>query len=199
MIMKTTIILIRHGQTNWNYTLKIQGRGEVPLDTTGINQIKQAGETLKEANIQIDKMLSSPLGRAIESSMIIKTIINFRKPIELFPLAIERDFGNIEGTIMTPHLYEEILSDKYETMESTKELTKRCKKAVQTILSRYQGSVIVLCTHSHFIKGIFSTIDDNIQLNTPLQNGAFSILNYQNTELTNYKFNLKTIRREDII
>ena len=98
MIMKTTIILIRHGQTNWNYTLKIQGRVEVPLDTTGINQIKQAGETLKEANIQIDKMLSSPLGRAIESSMIIKTIINFRKPIELFPLAIERDFGNIEGT-----------------------------------------------------------------------------------------------------
>lgn len=45
--MKTTICVVRHGQTDWNFKKLIQGRLNNPLNDTGRSQVKQTGLVLK--------------------------------------------------------------------------------------------------------------------------------------------------------
>lgn len=64
------ILLVRHGETEWNKVGKMQGWGDSPLSELGRNQAQWLNERLKE--IKIDKIYSSPTGRAYETSQIIR-------------------------------------------------------------------------------------------------------------------------------
>jgi uncharacterized phosphatase len=191
--MRTTIILIRHGQTDWNYSGAIQGRGEVPLNSTGINQLIETGKKLQKNKIHIDEILASPLSRAIHSAKLIQKEISFSKPVLLEPLAIERDFGSAEGTIMTKEFYDKVLADEVKGMESTDHLKKRSWKCLSRLAQEYPGKTLLLCSHSHFIKSYFCQIDSSIHLNTHLDNGAFNWITFEDGKISEYHFNQQEI------
>ena len=56
------IIVVRHGQTDWNLEKRYQGRMDIELNGTGIKQATEI--SLKLSNIKFDKVFSSPLKRA---------------------------------------------------------------------------------------------------------------------------------------
>ena len=56
------ILLTRHGQTEWNFLQKVQGKADIKLNEKGIKQAKDVKDKLK--NEQIDLILCSPLIRA---------------------------------------------------------------------------------------------------------------------------------------
>lgn len=56
------ILITRHGQTDWNLQRKLQGRADIELNQTGIEQAKIAKEEL--VNEKIDLIICSPLKRA---------------------------------------------------------------------------------------------------------------------------------------
>lgn len=56
------LLLTRHGQTDWNIALKIQGTTDIELNETGIKQAEETREKLKSENI--DVIITSPLKRA---------------------------------------------------------------------------------------------------------------------------------------
>ncbi|MGL5500038.1 MAG: histidine phosphatase family protein, partial [Plesiomonas shigelloides] len=58
----TQIYLIRHGETEWNATRRIQGHTDSPLTELGMLQAAQVGQYLAEEGI--GKIISSDLGRA---------------------------------------------------------------------------------------------------------------------------------------
>jgi broad specificity phosphatase PhoE len=67
------IYLLRHGETVWNRTRRLQGHRDSPLSETGIAQIEAIGRFLRHA---IDdpgtfRIVSSPLGRAWQSAVIV--------------------------------------------------------------------------------------------------------------------------------
>ena len=60
-----TIYFLRHGQTNWNVELRLQGQQDIPINETGREQARKNGRGL--ANLLDDparfRFIASPLGR----------------------------------------------------------------------------------------------------------------------------------------
>jgi broad specificity phosphatase PhoE len=69
--MKTTIILIRHGQTAWNEPgERIRGRSDVPLSEEGIAQAQETARYIA-ARWPLSAVYASPLSRAMETARAI--------------------------------------------------------------------------------------------------------------------------------
>lgn len=63
------ILLVRHGETDWNRDKRFQGQIDVPLNETGRSQAEQCAQFLK--GIHIDRAVSSPMLRPKETAEII--------------------------------------------------------------------------------------------------------------------------------
>ena len=63
------LLLVRHGETEWNRQTKFQGQIDVPLNDNGRSQSRLAGEFLKE--VELDFAVSSPMLRPKETAEII--------------------------------------------------------------------------------------------------------------------------------
>jgi broad specificity phosphatase PhoE len=88
----TRLILIRHGETNWNVEQRKQGRNDQPLNEKGARQAKLAAEYVK-ANYEIGKVWSSPLQRCSNTAAL------FNMPIETSDHLLEIDYGDWEGML----------------------------------------------------------------------------------------------------
>lgn len=88
------ILLVRHGETDWNQTHRFQGRIEIPLNKEGKNQAHALALALKDELILA--IYSSPLVRAIETAQLIK---EFHPTTPLFEEEglTEMDLGEFDG------------------------------------------------------------------------------------------------------
>lgn len=68
--MKTKVIMVRHGETEWNALCKFLGTVDIPLNEKGRRQAGYAREALEGE--QIDVIYSSPMIRAYETGDIIR-------------------------------------------------------------------------------------------------------------------------------
>ena len=68
------ILLVRHGQTDLNVQKRLQGSSEIPLNARGRQQASLTHEYVVENGLLPTKVISSPLGRAIETGCIIAGI-----------------------------------------------------------------------------------------------------------------------------
>jgi broad specificity phosphatase PhoE len=68
------IYLVRHGQTDWNATLRLQGQEDTPLNDTGRGQASRNGTILAEilSNPETFDFVSSPLSRTRETMEIVR-------------------------------------------------------------------------------------------------------------------------------
>ncbi|MCM1513499.1 MAG: histidine phosphatase family protein [Anaeroplasma bactoclasticum] len=187
--MKTIICLIRHGQTNWNQAHLIQGRLDQPLNDTGRAQLEQTAKRLSSYPITWDILLSSPLSRAYESAQIIQRTLQIDSPIIKREQLIEREFGSAEGLEITPTVYQKILVDGYVGMEDTPTIQARAKKEILEIASLYEGKCILVVTHSHFIKALFTTLDSTLTFQSILENGNLNFIEIDHQEILHYQFN----------
>lgn len=63
------LYIIRHGITAWNKAKRMQGQTDIPLAEEGIELALRTGEGM--ADIPIDLVISSPLGRALETAKCV--------------------------------------------------------------------------------------------------------------------------------
>lgn len=68
--MKTKVIMVRHGETEWNVLCKFLGSVDLPLNEKGRRQAGYAKEALKDE--KIDVIYSSPMLRAYQTGEIIR-------------------------------------------------------------------------------------------------------------------------------
>ena len=87
------IILIRHGQTQWNKEEIFRGRSDIPLDEVGIEQAKSISTRLSSFDVKV--VCSSPLKRALETAEIIAKTFNLK--VKVVDDLIDFDFGEWQG------------------------------------------------------------------------------------------------------
>lgn len=91
-----TLILVRHGQSQWNLENRFTGWVDVPLSELGIKEAQEAGEKLK--GYKFDRAFTSALIRAQETLRIILEIIGQTNiPIERDQALNERHYGDLQG------------------------------------------------------------------------------------------------------
>lgn len=91
------IYLIRHGQNEDNAEGTLNGHRDRPLTNLGYEQAKNLWKKIKNLNIQIHAIYSSPLARAYQTAVAISNIIWVNQPI-IDNNLIERNFGDLTGT-----------------------------------------------------------------------------------------------------
>jgi len=90
----TRILLIRHGETDWNRIRRFQGRSDLPLNKKGREQARALALALKHEPLVA--IYSSPLVRAIETARLIK-VFHPSTPLFKEDGLIEMDLGEFDG------------------------------------------------------------------------------------------------------
>lgn len=92
------LYLLRHGQTEFNVKKLVQGRCDSPLTDLGRQQARVAAAWLKAHNVVPDKVVSSPLGRAMDTaSLVACELLGSDAAVEPCEGIIERCYGTFEG------------------------------------------------------------------------------------------------------
>jgi broad specificity phosphatase PhoE len=149
----TSIYLVRHGQTAWNKEEIFRGRSDVPLNETGLREGELAGEYLKKK--EIHAIYSSSLSRAWQTAQKIGQFHN----LEIHPLngIIDMSFGGWEGKSLKEvqekdkeryQLWiEEPHRVKFPGGESLDEVRNRSMAALEEVIQKHPGKVLVLVSH----------------------------------------------------
>ena len=98
------LVLLRHGQSQWNLENRFTGWKDIELSENGILEAKESGRLIKEKKIPIDIVYSSGLKRAIDTATIAMKEANYDhlfnngELILIKNIAInERDYGDLTG------------------------------------------------------------------------------------------------------
>ena len=92
------LILVRHGQSEWNAQNLFTGWKDPGLTDQGISEAKNAGKLILEQNIEFDVMYTSMLSRAQKTGDIILGILNHKEiPIIKNEALNERHYGSLAG------------------------------------------------------------------------------------------------------
>jgi len=92
------LILLRHGESEWNLLNKFTGWTDVDLTENGINEAKFSGEQLVKENISVTTLYTSFLVRATHTADIISDIIGFNKSDIQYNWRLnERHYGALQG------------------------------------------------------------------------------------------------------
>ena len=141
----TVIGLIRHGLTDWNTEMRIQGHTDIPLNSHGRKQAELLAERMK--NEDWDYIYTSDLGRARETAEHIGTL----KQIEVStdPRLREMYCGQIEGTTMAERIakWGENWSQLDLGMESNQAIAARRLRGWEYDLHRCRR-----CAHAGFLQ-----------------------------------------------
>ena len=134
----TTLLLVRHGETDWNADGRLQGQTDRPLNDFGRRQADRlAGELETD---EIEAIYSSDLARARETAEIVGERLGL--PVVLDPDLREKDWGTWEGLTAAER-------DRVEFVgESTAAHAQRTLSALRRISDRHPGGGrILVVTH----------------------------------------------------
>ena len=96
--MSVKLVLVRHGQSEWNLANKFTGWTDVDLSEKGVEEAKSAGEKIKEAKITFDHAHTSILKRAIKTlNYVLEYSDQMFVPVEKSFRLNERHYGALQG------------------------------------------------------------------------------------------------------
>jgi broad specificity phosphatase PhoE len=151
----TCIVLVRHGQTEWNRVERFRGRADVPLNETGLAQAEATGRRMASEWKPI-AIYSSPLARAVKTAEAIAK--HFSLPVQTHPGIADIDFGQWQG--LTPDEVKERWAEIHYAWyfaphtahipggETLDDLRLRGMTAVNELAAEHAGQTIVLVGHT---------------------------------------------------
>jgi broad specificity phosphatase PhoE len=165
------VILVRHGETDWNKVKRIQGSAsDTPLSETGKRQAEEVALNLRDEKIRA--IYSSPLQRALHTAQAIARY-HHHLNIQPNPHLKEINVGDLEGVLAAElhSRFDEYLCRqdhnnqliKLHGGESLYDVQERAWDALKGFLDTHSEGTIVVVTHYFVIMSIICKV-----LNLPL-------------------------------
>jgi len=147
----TRILLVRHGQSEWNANGRWQGQADPPLTELGRAQAREAARWLAS----VDAIWTSDLSRAAESAAIISEALGVGPPVADDDLR-ERDAGEWTGLTRAQieQQYPGVLTNGQRPpgWESDAELEARARRVMTRIGDTEPGGDVLVITHAGLIR-----------------------------------------------
>jgi broad specificity phosphatase PhoE len=159
----TTLLLIRHGQTDHNAAGRWQGHLDVPLNEKGQAQAQALAQRL--ADWPIEAVYSSDLQRAMQTAVANATPHTL--PPTSDPNGRERDVGAFQSLnsqeIQTkfPAVWADMLKTGVlnpPNGEHQTSLRERAERALAQVLSQHEGQMIAIVSHGALLNGLISNV-----------------------------------------
>lgn len=155
------ILLIRHGITDWNREMRLQGREDIPLSDEGRQQAADCAAFLrlgfpKDGGSSIG-VYSSPLSRALDTAACIAAALELPPP-KVEEGLIEREYGALSG--LTPQKRKSLYptpADYPQNVEGVPDAAKRMKQTMSALREK-EEQVIIAVTHGGVMNALFSCI-----------------------------------------
>jgi len=173
------LILIRHGETDWNVEGRYQGQEDPPLNQAGMAQSHQLAEELKD--LGLDLLYSSPLQRAYQTAAIISQKLDI--PLFIDPRLMEIHQGDWQNRLRSeienlyPDLFQKWQDEPWEAAppkgETLTQVQDRVYNALDEIISRHQDATSGIVCHRipiALIKMRYQGVDQNIVRKLKLPN-----------------------------
>jgi uncharacterized phosphatase len=148
----TTILLVRHGETDWNLHRRLQGHSDTPLNDRGREQALALASEL--AGEQIDAVYSSDLVRAHETARIVAE--HHGLDVTAIDDLRERHFGTWEG-LSDDEIHErfpEAASGAWGDGETREAMARRVFDALQRIAETHPGGRVLVVSHGGPLRAV---------------------------------------------
>mgnify|MGYP001008811203 CR=1 FL=1 len=160
----TEIIIIRHGETEWNKTGRFQGHSDVPLSEEGRAQAEALGKNLVVDHV--DAIYASDLTRAMETAAPLAE--RFGLPVIPDPQLRELNFGAWEGrnfndvNAENPDAMKNFYNDPEQAnipdSENFTDFQRRVAGRVREIAAQERGKRIVIVSHGASIRILLANL-----------------------------------------
>ncbi len=177
------LLIVRHGQTDWNMEHRVMGDKPIPINTIGKAQARSLAKGLKD--IQIDAVYTSPVTRAIQTS---QPILKGRDSISLYeePGFAEIGYGDWVGRAFSeipelPVYFKNPTSVPIPNGENLGEVQKRALTAIENIRAKHADQRILAISHADVIKLIlihYLGLPMDEMQKFRIDNGSLTILHF---------------------
>ena len=157
----TRVLLVRHGETDWNVLTRLQGHTDIPLNEAGRRQASRLRQALQGE--PLDAVYSSDLLRAWDTAQAVADATG--APLQAEPALRERAFGEFEGLT-----YEELETRWPEQArrwrlrdpdfapgggENLIDFHARCLGAAERLAAAHRGGSIALVAHGGVLDSLY--------------------------------------------
>lgn len=151
----TRIILVRHGQTEWNRVERFRGRADVPLNEAGLAQAEATGKRVA-SEWQPVVVYTSPLSRSVKTAESIAKHYDLK--VQIHPGLADIDYGEWQG--LSPEEAGQRWPEEIDAWynrphlaripggETLSDLRARLMQTVNELAARHTGETIVLVGHT---------------------------------------------------
>jgi 2,3-bisphosphoglycerate-dependent phosphoglycerate mutase len=170
----TEMILVRHGETDWNRELRFQGHVDVSLNAIGLEQARRLGSRF--AGEKAHALYVSDLLRARQTAQPVASELSMNAVND--PGLREQSFGIVDGMRVDdikeqhPEAWEGWLAFQEDFSmpggESTRQFHARVMESVQRMVAEHPDQTVVVVTHGGVLDMIYRTAR-SLGLNGPRQ------------------------------
>lgn len=152
------LYIVRHGQTEENKQMILQGHMPGILTDEGIKQVTETAEKLAKMDIRFSCVVASDLKRAMDSAKIIADKLG----IEVIPMEIlrERDWGIYTGLTVEEARKTYRINGKWvfpdKSAETEEGIRNRANDALQKLKELYPTQNVIVVTHGQFARNLFA-------------------------------------------
>lgn len=182
------ILLIRHGQSEWNKLNLFTGFKNIELSEQGIDEANKAGQNFKNLNIKFDIVFTSELKRAQETAKIILKNLDqwdhlYKEGKIIIDIKLnERDYGDLTGLNKKEtadkfgeeqvHKWRRGYSDQPPNGESLEDVVRRVKiyfeESINPAIQSADNNNILIAAHGNSLRAllIVMNIYDSSNINS---------------------------------